>query len=230
MMGALRLERGVTLLELMIALTLGGVLIVGVLAIWRETQQSYLEGAEQADLQQSLRVAMEQMIRVIRQAGLNPTHQTYGGAMANDPAFVGFRESGTSCLRVYADINGDGDVADADENTKFRWDGIDGHAITQENGGGPDTGQAWVGASGGSQQLALNIVANLDGSPTFQYFTGPGAPAPDTPIPAGGACGMSDANRAMIGRVVITLTARGTVAGETFTKTLVSEVRPRNVP
>ncbi len=230
MMNAFRLERGVTLLELLIALALGGVLIVGVLAIWRETQQSYLEGAERADVQQNLRVAMEQMVRVIRQAGLNPTNQTYGGAMTNDLAFVGFREAGTSCLRVYADLNGDGDLAAANENVKFNWDGTDGHAITQESGGGPDAGQAWVGASGGSQQLALNIVANPDGSPTFQYLTGPGAPAPDTPIPAGGACGMSDANRATIGRVVITLTARGTVAGETFTKTLVSEVRPRNVP
>jgi predicted GNAT family N-acyltransferase len=40
---------------------------------------------------------------------------------------------------------------------------------------------------------------------------------------------MTDANRARIGRVVVTMTARGTIGGQTITRTLVSEARPRNL-
>ena len=38
------------------------------------------------------------------------------------------------------------------------------------------------------------------------------------------------ADRARISRVVITVTGRATVGGQTMTKTLTSEARPRNVP
>jgi hypothetical protein len=68
----------------------------------------------------------------------------------------------------------------------------------------------------------------------FQYFTGPNAAIPNNPIPvvATPVCAnaMTNANRTRIGRVLITITARGTVGSQTFTRTLVSEARPRNVP
>jgi hypothetical protein len=218
----------------MVALVLGAVILVGVLAVWRQTQMAYLDGAEAAEVQQTVRVAMEDIAAVVRAAGANPTNQRYAGAAppapANDPAFVVFREAGTSCLRLYSDLNGDGDVADPGENVSFNWAGVAGAPITRESGGGPDGGQAWAGPSGGVQELALNIVPNLGGVPIFQYFTGALGPPIDTPIPAGGPCGMPAAARAQIGRVVITLTVQGTVAGQTVRRTLVSEVRPRNVP
>jgi hypothetical protein len=41
---------------------------------------------------------------------------------------------------------------------------------------------------------------------------------------------MTNANRARIGRIVITLTAQGQVGNQVVRRTLVSEARPRNVP
>jgi hypothetical protein len=89
-------------------------------------------------------------------------------------------------------------------------------------------------ASTGIQDLSLDIVANPGGTPMFQYFTGPNAALPNNPIPvvATPVCenAMTNANRTTIGRVVVTITARGTVGTQTLTRTLVSEARPRNVP
>ena len=74
MMDPLFRERGVTLLELLVALALGVLLVLGVLRVWRETQLAYLDGAEAAEAQQTLRVAMERVVQVIRNAGANPTN------------------------------------------------------------------------------------------------------------------------------------------------------------
>lgn len=227
-------EGGVTLLELMVGLFLTALLMVGVLALWQQTQRAYFHGAEAADLQQNLRVGLERMVRVIQAAGTNPKNKEFHTLpwSPNDPAFVAFREAGTRCLRLYADLNGDGDVGDTDENVYFNWSGTNGDPLSLESGGGPDAGQPWVTASTGTEELALGIIANPGATAMFQYFTGPNDAAPNTQLPAGlGACGnLTDANRARIGRIVITLTGRATAAGQTFTKTLVSEARPRNVP
>jgi hypothetical protein len=50
------------------------------------------------------------------------------------------------------------------------------------------------------------------------------------PPPPAPCQNLPPADRQRIGRILITLTVRGTVAGQTLTKTLVSESRPRNVP
>lgn len=226
-------EHGTTLIELAIGLFAGAVLVIGVLILWQQSQEAYLQGAEAANLQQNLRVGMERMVRVIQAAGVNPKNRTYAGASANDPAFTAFREAGTRCLRLYADLNSDGDVADTDENLYFTWSGTANSPLTQESGGGPDAGQPYVAASTGAQELALGIIPNPGGTAMFQYFTGLNdAVAPNILLPpGGGVCGnLTDANRARIGRVVVTLTGQGTVGGQTFTKALVSEARPRNVP
>jgi Tfp pilus assembly protein PilW len=233
MSGTLRQERGVTLVELMVSLALTALLGIGILTIWGQTQQAYLDGTEASDAQQRVRIAMDQIVRAIQMAGANPTNQIYGGPAANDPAFTAFRAAGGNCMRLYSDLDGNGNVQGVRENVSFAWVGA-GSPITQELGGGPDAGQVWVSGSTGIQELSLDIVANPGGVAMFQYFTGPNAVIPNNPIPvvASPLCenAMTNANRSTIGRVLITITARGTVGTQTFTRTLVSEARPRNVP
>lgn len=233
-MGTIGRQHGVTLVELMISLALLSLLTVGVLAIWGQSQQAYLEGAEAADVQQRVRLAMDEMVRAIQAAGANPTNQTYAGATANDPAFVAFREAGPWCVRLYSDQDGDGAVRGSNENRVFNWSSVTS-TLTQESGGGPDTGALWVNPAAGPEQLAWNLVANPGNAPIFQFFTSPGDAAPNTLIamvlnvdPCGNT--MTDVDRARIGRVVITLTASGRVGNQTIKRTLVSEARPRNVP
>ena len=231
-------ERGMTLLELMIGLFLGGVLMVGVLNLWQQAQLAYMHGAEAADLQQNLRVGMDRMVRIIQAAGVNPKNRKYAGISPDDAAFTAFRFAGRNCLRLYADLDGVNNVQGTDENVNFRWTGTALDPLLQEAGGGPDTGVAdppgtfVAGVSTGNQELALNIVANPGGVDIFQYFTGPSDATPNTQLlpPAGVCANMTDVNRTRIGRIVITLTGQATVAGQTFKKTLVSEARPRNAP
>jgi type II secretory pathway component PulJ len=224
-------------MELVVALVVVGLIITGVMVLMEQSQKAYIHGAEAADLQQGLRVAMDRMVRVIQAAGVNPQNEQWGGLAPNDPAFVAFRGAGTSCLRVYADLNGDGDVADTDENIAFSWSGTNGAALTQEagvSGSGPDAGQWWVSGGTGAEELTTGLVANPGGTAMFRYFTSPadaaGGDVELVPSSGSDCTGLSDVNRARVGRIVITLTARATIANETFTKTLVSEVRPRNVP
>jgi prepilin-type N-terminal cleavage/methylation domain-containing protein len=226
-------ERGVTLIELMVSLALTAMVVAGVLAIWTQAQQAYMQGAEAADTQQRVRLAMDQVVRAIQQTGANPQNTTYAGVLSNDTAYVAFREVGPSCLRLYSDLNGDGLVQGAEENLNFEW--ASGQPLRVESGGGPDAGQPWVAPPAGPQDLAENIVANPTNIPMFQFFTGPNDAAPNTQLvlpPGVIPCGntMTPADRARIGRVVITLTAEGRVGNEIVRRTLVSEARPRNVP
>ena len=208
MMDPLFRDRGVTLLELLIALTLGVVVILGVLAVWRETQLAYLDGAEAAEAQQSLRVAMERVVEVVRNAGANPT---------GIPNFSAFGQAGEECLRVFADLQGDGDRSPPDGDLNDPWEDVrfeyrDG-VFRQQNG------------AGSSQSLAFGIVPNSGNLPIFQYLDDAGVL-----IPPGGRCAMAPENLRRISRVIVTLTAQGAVPGETVARTLRSEVRPRNVP
>jgi prepilin-type N-terminal cleavage/methylation domain-containing protein len=140
MTSTLRQERGVTLVELMVSLALTAMLAVGILTVWGQTQQAYLDGVEASDAQQRVRIAMDQIVRSIQMAGANPRNQIYAGPVANDPAFTAFRAAGANCVRLYSDQDGNGNVQAARENVSFEWVGA-GSPITQELGGGPDLGQ-----------------------------------------------------------------------------------------
>jgi hypothetical protein len=227
-------ERGVTLIELMVSLALTAMVVGAVLTLWAQSQQAYMQGSEAADTQQRVRLAMDQIVRSIQQTGANPQNQVFAGPLANDAAFVAFRQVGPTCLRLYSDLDGDGSVLGAQENLSIDWAGA-GQPVTIEAGGGPDNGQAYVAPPAGPLDIAENIVANPGNVPMFQYFTGPNDVNPNVQLvlPAGVIpCGntMVDADRRRIGRVVITLTAEGRVGNEIVRRTLVSEARPRNVP
>lgn len=229
-----RTQHGVTLMELMVALALTGMLIAAVLTLWGQAQQAYMDGDATADLQQQARLAMDQLVRSIQVAGANPRNQTYAGALANDPAFVAFREAGPNCIRLYADLDGNGDVVGARENLSYTWNGA-GIALTEQAGGGPDAGQVWVAPVPTTQDIATNLANNPAATPMFQYFTGNNDATPNLQLatPANTfPCTntMTPANRARIGRVIITITTQTTLGTQTISRTLVSEARPRNVP
>jgi prepilin-type N-terminal cleavage/methylation domain-containing protein len=239
-MNQVRDEQGVTLVELMVSLALAAMVMTAVVTLWSQSQQAYMEGAEAADTQQRVRLAMDQLVKTIQQSGANPQNQAFGRpivppdtvAQPNDPAFVAFRAVGAFCLRLYADTNGNARVEGPTENVFFNWTGSN---LTMENGGGPDAGQIWVSPPTAPEVIAVDIVANPNNAPIFRYFTGPNDPiTPNTELGVAAAmpCAnvMPDADRTRIGRIVITLTAEGRVGNQVIRRTLVSEARPRNVP
>jgi len=234
-----RNQLGTTLVEIMVGLAVGTLLVAGVLVLIEQSQKSYMHSSEVTDLQQNVRVAMDRVTHIIQAAGVNPQNKPWGGgATPNNPAFTAFREAGRNCIRLYADLNGDADVADADENVFFRWSTVAGSPLYETRGtlsGQPDAGTVWVATATGQEELARDLVANPGGVDMFQYFTGPDDASPNTqlvpPSASTTACtSLSDTNRARVRRVVVTLTGRATISGQVMTKTLTSEARARNVP
>jgi len=65
-------QRGLTLVELMIALVLGTVLLLGVINVFIAQRQSFLINENLARMQDSARIAFELMAREIREAGGTP--------------------------------------------------------------------------------------------------------------------------------------------------------------
>jgi type II secretory pathway component PulJ len=231
-------QAGTTIVEIVVGLAVGTVLVAGILILIEQAQKTYMHSSEVADLQQNVRVGMDRVTHIIQAAGVNPTNLPWGGATPNDPAFTAFREAGRNCIRVYADLNGDGDVQDTDENVYFHWSTTAGAALKEQrgtSGGQPDAGQTWVAVGTGLEDLARDLVANPGGADMFQYFTGPNDVSPNTqlfpPASSTTSCAsLTDLQRARVARVVVTLTGRATVGNETMTKTVTSDARARNVP
>ncbi len=236
-------ESGTTVVEVAVGLAVGAVLVAGILTLVEQAQKAYMHSAEATDLQQNVRVAMDRVSRLIQAAGVNPLNQPWGGATANDPAFTAFREAGRNCIRLYADLNGDGnlnvgaDPLEADENVYYHWSTSTGEALFEQRGtnaGQPDAGATWVAPGPAAQKLADGLAG---GQTIFRYFTGPNDPGGNPgeellpPAISTTVCAtLSATDRARISRVVVTLTGEATVGGQTMKKTLTSNARARNVP
>lgn len=65
-------QRGLTLIELMIAMTLGLLLILGVSNIFLSNQQAFRASENLAGVQENSRIAFELLSREVREAGSNP--------------------------------------------------------------------------------------------------------------------------------------------------------------
>ena len=235
-------QSGMTMVEIAVGLAVGALMVAGILLLIEQAQKAYMHSSEVTDLQQNVRVSIDRIVRVVQAAGVNPLNQQWGGATANDVAFTAFRETGRNCLRVYADLNGDGFVRDTDENVYFHWPTTPstGAPLRETRGttaGQPDAGQTWVTTVVGADELARDIVANPGGVDMFRYFTGINDPlgAPNTelvpPALSTTACAsLTDAQRARVARVVVTVTGQATIAGVVLKKTVTSDARARNVP
>ena len=72
-------QDGVTLIELVIALAISGVLIAGIYRMFIHQQKSYATQEQVADMQQNVRVAINRMLREIRMAGYGGKNDNVGG-------------------------------------------------------------------------------------------------------------------------------------------------------
>ena len=61
--------KGITLIELLIALVISSILIAGIYRTFIQQQKSYATQEQVADMQQNVRVAINRMMREIRMAG-----------------------------------------------------------------------------------------------------------------------------------------------------------------
>lgn len=72
-------QQGFTLVEVMIALLIGGVVMAAVMTTFRVQHNTYLAQDQVVEMQQNLRVAMDMLSREIRSAGYDPTGESGAG-------------------------------------------------------------------------------------------------------------------------------------------------------
>jgi prepilin-type N-terminal cleavage/methylation domain-containing protein len=217
---ASRDQRGFTIVEMMIALSVFFLVLGGLFQLFGPSNVMYAAGHRKLDVQQSARVAMDTIVRQMRMAGYFP--ENFDANPGNDQANPIHIATDTA-LTVYGDTDGSG----ASQVYTFCLD-AGGLRRLREN----LAGATYQCANG---EVLADNVTNL----RFAYYDRDGIPVPDPPASpyaldgqgAGIVPGFANtAQRGAIRTVVITLTAQQDVPGQsTQVYTLSSDVRLRNL-
>jgi len=113
-----RAEGGFTLVELLVSLTLLSMVLGGIAGLL--VQNSRINRVEQmsAEMQSDARNCLSMIVQVLRTAGWDPRNAGFI-PVGLDPSPT----NSTNYIEVFADLNEDGDVADAGEDVTIRWAG-----------------------------------------------------------------------------------------------------------
>lgn len=139
-------SRGFTLIEVLIALTIAGIVMSVLYSVFIPQTKTYATQDQIVDLQRSLRFGMSLMERDIRKAGYNPGGLTELGATSDgvdndcdgitdeadnaatllvmEAESVGFLETTVNSLSFSQDMNGDGIVCGEKEVTTYTLSGV----------------------------------------------------------------------------------------------------------
>ncbi len=104
-----RFSQGFTLVELLIAVAIAGIVMGGIYSVYRSQQSSYVAQAQVTALEQQVRAAMFFMQRDISMAGCDPTGHANAGILAAGSNFIRFTE----------DLNGNGDPGEYNEDIAY---------------------------------------------------------------------------------------------------------------
>lgn len=120
-------RRGITLVELMITISIFGIILGVVFTFMAQTSRSYNDSRERVQYQQSLRAVLSLMTREIRSAGCDP----------EGVGFEKFVSADAGLINCVMDLNGDSDTSDntPDENVTYTYNAVDGE-ISRDDGTG----------------------------------------------------------------------------------------------
>jgi prepilin-type N-terminal cleavage/methylation domain-containing protein len=217
---SLRGQDGFTLVELMVAMSIFLLILVGIFQVFDPSRNAYQVSTRKLDVQQNARVAMDRMARQIRMTGYFP--ENIDNNNANDLS-NSVQVATESALSVAGDLDGTG----ASSAYTFCRDASGLRRVS----GAIGTAASYTCSNG---TLMAESVTAL----SFAYFDSANNPVPNPPTGPfnldaqglGGAPSFANvAQRSIVRRVVISVTARENVAGQGFqTYTLTSDVRLRN--
>jgi prepilin-type N-terminal cleavage/methylation domain-containing protein len=213
-------QDGFTLVELMVAMSIFLLILVGIFQVFDPSRNAYSVSERKLDVQQNARVAMDRMARQIRMTGYFP--ENVDNNNANDLSNP-IQVATESALAVAGDLDGTG----ASSVYTFCRDSSGLRRVQ----GAIGAGASYTCANG---TLMAESVTALN----FAYFDSANNPVPNPPTGPfnldaqglGGAPSFVDVSqRSIVRRIVIIVTARQNVAGQPAqTYTLASDVRLRN--
>jgi prepilin-type N-terminal cleavage/methylation domain-containing protein len=217
-------QDGFTLVELMVAMSIFLLILVGIFQVFDPSRNAYQVSERKLDVQQNARVAMDRMARQIRMAGFFPenTDNDNTNDIAN-PVQVATESALSVAL---ADLEAPGGAGPSVVYTFCR----DSSGLRRVKGA--------IGAAGSYTCANGDLMAESVSALNFAYFDSANNPVPNPPTGPfnldaqglGGAPTFVDVSqRSIVRRVVIMVTARQNVAGQPAqTYTLASDVRLRN--
>ena len=218
-----RSQDGFTLVELMVAMSIFLLILVGIFQVFDPSSRAYSTSERKLGVQQNARVAMDAMARQIRMAGYFP--ENIDADPANDLANP-IQAATQSALSVAGDLDGTG------ASNAFTFC-LNGSGLWRVRGALGAAG-SYTCPSGAQADLMAESVTAL----SFAYFDSANNPVPNPPTGPfnldaqglGGAPSFVDVSqRSIVRRIVIMVTARQNVAGQPAqTYTLASDVRLRN--
>jgi type IV pilus assembly protein PilW len=100
---------GFTLVELLIAVAIAGVVMGGIYSVFRSQQSSYAAQAQVTALEQQVRAAMYFMQRDISMAGCDPAGTAHAGILT----------AAADSIRLTEDLNGDGNPSEYNEDITY---------------------------------------------------------------------------------------------------------------
>jgi len=112
-------EKGFSLVELLVSMIVGSLVLGLVCSTFLFEQKTYDVQGQITDMIQSARATMDLMTREIRMAGYDPAEANFTGVPYS-----------TTQLKVFADLNGDGDTSDPQESITYVYDSYN-HQISR---------------------------------------------------------------------------------------------------
>jgi type IV pilus assembly protein PilW len=172
---------GFSMLELMIALAIGLIVLAALGTVFVSQRKAYSVQEQVIEMTQTARAALDIMTRDVMMAGYDPqdalqkTDDTSLGDFAGIPY-----NSNDSVLNIYADLNNDGDNADANDHITYAWSSAN-KRITRDSHDGSnaqpfvenvlDFSVAYKNSSGNAttttasiRQIQLSITVQTSGS------------------------------------------------------------------
>ncbi|MGD9849233.1 MAG: prepilin-type N-terminal cleavage/methylation domain-containing protein, partial [Desulfuromonas sp.] len=189
-------QRGFTLVEVLIALAISGLLLTAVYSAFLSQQRSYLAQDQVAEVQQNIRAGIDKMVQELRMAGFDPYRSGTAGFTQASATSVGFTlvadDDGI-------DNNNDGTIDENGELTILSFDLFDAYG----------DGDTDIGRQAGSSAATKRAIAENIDQLEFLYFDQDGGIL-DTSITA---------NLRRIHSVQISLLARADRPDTQFTNT-----------